>query len=112
MPSTSPILEVPVHHLVRKHCSRLIAFATAVPPLAVSTVGTGTPSASAAATASVSIDVGRTLATLPDTGGYHWQTHTVEGGYVAPNTGFGTFMSQTVPAYSIVVVQLHPHTAG
>ena len=24
--------------------------------------------------------------------GYHWQTHTVEGGYVAPNTGFDTFM--------------------
>ena len=24
--------------------------------------------------------------------GYHWQTHTVEGGYVAPNTDFDTFM--------------------
>lgn len=24
--------------------------------------------------------------------GYHWQTHTVEGGYVAPNTEFDTFM--------------------
>ncbi|WP_327722234.1 hypothetical protein OG381_47795 [Streptomyces sp. NBC_00490] len=23
---------------------------------------------------------------------YHWQTHTTEGGYVAPNTGFDTFM--------------------
>ncbi|WP_030676445.1 hypothetical protein [Streptomyces cellulosae] len=25
--------------------------------------------------------------------GYHWQTHTVEGGYVAPDTEFDTFMS-------------------
>ncbi|MEV6348323.1 cellulose binding domain-containing protein [Actinoplanes sp. NPDC051851] len=24
--------------------------------------------------------------------GYHWETHTVEGGYVAPNTDFDTFM--------------------
>ncbi|MFJ1967177.1 cellulose-binding protein [Streptomyces sp. NPDC087903] len=24
--------------------------------------------------------------------GYHWQSHTVEGGYVAPNTDFDTFM--------------------
>jgi hypothetical protein len=24
--------------------------------------------------------------------GYHWQTHTVEGGFVAPNTDFDTFM--------------------
>ncbi|NUO41072.1 MAG: hypothetical protein HOV82_03435 [Streptomyces sp.] len=36
--------------------------------------------------------------------GYHWQTHTVEGGYVAT----GTANRQTVPAYSVVVVPLRP----
>ncbi|ADJ49537.1 alpha-L-arabinofuranosidase [Amycolatopsis mediterranei S699] len=37
--------------------------------------------------------------------GYHWQTHTMEdGGYVAPNTGFDTFMSTVRTAGAQAVV--------
>ncbi|MGW4995333.1 LPXTG cell wall anchor domain-containing protein [Streptomyces mirabilis] len=40
-------------------------------------------------------DTGTGMVRYPGGGyadGYHWQTHTVEGGYVAPNTDFDTFM--------------------
>lgn len=36
--------------------------------------------------------------------GYHWQTHTVEGGYVAPDTDFDTFVGTVHAAHAQPIV--------
>ncbi|GAA1824406.1 ricin-type beta-trefoil lectin domain protein [Luedemannella flava] len=54
-----------------------------------------------AATTTLLSDAGFKAVRYPGGGyadGYHWQTHTVDGGYVAPNTGFDPFVAMVKAA--------------